>query len=637
MKKNVILAAVLALASFSAAAADYYLVVPVPNHKSALDVSVSLGGYSLPNAVAGQPYAGFDFKSVIQVTGDPNFRPSFAQWALDAGSLPQGMTLNADGTLSGTPTAAGTSTFNVRATYKGKSGEQSYQVVTISITVKLAPATPPQGLIGQAYSYDLRQLLSVSGDGTYTGAGVTWSVVSGSLPAGLHLTSDGRIAGTPTAAGTGSLVARATYRGFNGDQTYQVVVPDITVALATVTLPNALIGTPYAGYNLNTALKVSNDPSFDNTAVTWSVASGNLPAGMTLNADGSLTGTPGAAGTQSFTVQAAYKSRTGQQQYSLIVADITVALNPATLSAGKAGTVYTGFDFNSVLKVTGDTVVPGAVTWGVSSGALPAGLTLNSNGTLSGTPTAVTNGGASFQVQASYKTKIAQQGYSLSVSAGVLRQSDGYRTWGDGTMASSCNAYLNPTAPYSYSGDTGDGLYRISVGGTTYATRCDMTTDGGGWTLLGNQVTGSLFPGNTTSDVGTPSGSTTTTWRYGNTKVQALQAKQFYRLTSVNPSTSARIDNVYFSSSCVINYADTWNQTNSTNSMPASCRTPFTSTALSATFVNSGAVVSAAGIGTNNSGSFCSMRMASAVSSGNNGGAYDCTLGQANTVQLWGK
>jgi hypothetical protein len=119
--------------------------------------------------------------------------------------------------------------------------------------------------------------------------------------------------------------------------------------------------------------------------------------------------------------------------------------------------------------------------------------------------------------------------------------------------------------------------------------------------------------------------------------VQALQAKQFYRLTSVNPSTSARIDNVYFSSSCVINYADTWNQTNSTNSMPASCRTPFTSTALSATFVNSGAVVSAAGIGTNNSGSFCSMRMASAVSSGNNGGAYDCTLGQANTVQLWGK
>ncbi|WP_434716025.1 Ig domain-containing protein [Paraburkholderia sp. A3RO-2L] len=481
MKRNVILAAALALTSFSAAAAaaDYYVVLPSPNHKPVTDVSVTLGSYMLPGAIAGVPYAGFDFKSVLQVAGDANFRPSYAQWSLADGSLPQGLTLTPEGTLSGTPVAAGTSTFSVRASYKGKSGEQAYQVITISIVVNLAAATPPQGLLGQAYSYDLRKLLTVTGDSGYAGSSVTWSVVSSSLPAGLYLTSDGFIGGTPTAAGTGSLVARATYRGSNGEQAYQVMVPDITVALASVALPDGLIATPYVGYNLNNALTVSNDPSFDKSGVTWSVAnSSSLPAGLTLNADGTISGTPSTAGTHSFTVQAAYKTRTGQQQYSLVVADITVALKTATLSAGKAGTAYSGFDFNSVLQVTGDTVVPSAVTWSVANGTLPAGLTLNNNGTLSGTPTAVTNGSASFQVQATYKTKIAQQNYSLSVGAGVVLQADGYRTWGDGTMASSCNAYLNPTSPYTYTGNTGDGLYRISVGGATYNTRCDMSTDG---------------------------------------------------------------------------------------------------------------------------------------------------------------
>lgn len=637
MKKNAILAAVLALTSLSSAAFDYYLVVPIPGKTPAADISVSLGAYVLPQAVVGAPYGGFDFKAVLLVTGDPAFNAKTAQWALESGSLPQGLTLNPDGTLAGTPSAAGTSTFKVRATYKRKSGAQTYQVISMHIAVHLAAATPPQGKIGQTYAYDLKTLLSVSGDSTYSGSGVTWSVVSSSLPAGLYLTADGFVGGTPTAPGTGSLVARATYRGSNGQQTYDVSVPDITVALASATLPTALLATPYSGYNFNDVLTVSGEAAFANGGVTWSLASGTLPTGLTLNADGTISGTPSEAGTQSFTVQAAYKSRTGQQQYSLYVADITVELKTATLSAGKAGTAYAGFDFNSVLQVTGDTVVPSAVTWNVSSGTLPAGITLDSTGKLGGKPAAVTSGSASFQVQATYKTKIAKQDYGLSVSAGVMLQADGYRTWGDGTMASSCNAYLNPTAPYTYTGDTGDGLYRISVGGTTYATRCDMSTDGGGWTLLGNQVAGSLFPGNTTADVGSPNGSVATSWRFGNAKVQALQAKQVYRLTSVNPGTSARIDNVYFSGSCVINYTDTWSQTGNTNTMPAACRTPYTTTAMSATYVNSGAVVSAAGIGTNNAGSYCSMRFGSAVSSGNNGGAYDCTMGQSNTVQLWGK
>jgi len=66
----------------------------------------------------------------------------------------------------------------------------------------------------------------------------------------------------------------------------------------------------------------------------------------------------------------------------------------------------------------------------------------------------------------------------------VIVNTGGYRTWGDGTCAGSCYAYMNPSAPYEYSGDTGDGVYIIDIGGDTLAVRCDMTTDGGGWTMV---------------------------------------------------------------------------------------------------------------------------------------------------------
>jgi hypothetical protein len=415
--KKTILAALIAAASVPAMATDYFVVVPVPNRTAtASNMQVSLNGYSLPSGLVGRPYAGFDFTKLLSVTGDPGYTGYGVHWSVVSGSLPAGLTLNPAGKLSGTPTAASTSSFQVMVAYKTKAGQQAYQVFIGNVIVGLAAGSPPQATVGQAYAYDLKPLLSVTGDSAYDGSGVTWSMVSSTLPAGLYLTSDGWIGGTPTANGTGSITARATYHGVNGQQTYQVVTFELQVALAADTaMPVGVQGAQYS-YDLKPRLSVSGDPQYTLGQVTWSLASGELPAGLQLNADGTISGTPSAEGTYPFTVQASYKTKTGQQTYSVLVGAITISLASAQLPGGEQGATYR-YDLKPKLAIAGDAAYSGAgVTWSVASGTLPAGLSLGSDGVITGTPTAE-NSGTPFTIQAAYKTKTGQQAYAVVVGA----------------------------------------------------------------------------------------------------------------------------------------------------------------------------------------------------------------------------
>lgn len=79
----------------------------------------------------------------------------------------------------------------------------------------------------------------------------------------------------------------------------------------------------------------------------------------------------------------------------------------------------------------------------------------------------------------------AEQPPAPPSATGVVLQAAGYRTWADGSTATSCLGYLQPSGSYSYEGATGDGLYQITPAGqSATAVYCDMTRDGGGWALV---------------------------------------------------------------------------------------------------------------------------------------------------------
>jgi len=462
MFKKTIIAALLAASSVSALASQYFVVVPVPNRTAtAGNILVTLNGYTLPQGWVGDSYPGFDFNSVLQVKGDPGFSAGGVRWSVVSGSLPAGLSLGADGKLAGTPTAATSSNFEVMASYKTKAGEQAYHVTVNNLVVSLAAAAMPPGVQGAPYSFDLKPQLAVSGDPSYNGAGVTWSVASGSLPDGLSLSANGVISGTPTAENPGTpFTVKAVYRTKSGQQAYKVVVGAITVSLASAAMPAGVQGAAYS-YDLKPNLAIAGDAAYSGSGVTWSVASGSLPAGLSLSADGVISGTPTAdnAGTP-FTIQAVYKSKSGQQAYQIMVGAIVVTLGSATMPAGVQGAAYS-FDLKPKLSIAGDAAYTGTgVTWSVVSGSLPAGLALSSDGVITGVPTAET-AGTPFTVQASYKSKTGQHDYQVIV--GAITVALGSATLPKGTQG----------ATYSYDlrqnlGISGDAAYTGNGAGVTW-------------------------------------------------------------------------------------------------------------------------------------------------------------------------
>jgi hypothetical protein len=273
------------------------------------------------------------------------------------------------------------------ATITATSITEATKSASIQIAVNPAPSVTttsvPAATVGVAYS------------ATITAAGgtspFTWAVTSGSLPPGLSLgsstTNSATISGTPTAAGSASAKIQVTDAAHvSTTQALPFLVNAPAVGLVTTTLPVGVVNVAYT----QTLMAQSGVPPY-----VWSISSGSLPAGLTLNSSsGVISGTPTAAGSSSFVVKVTDTNTptpSSATENLSITINSPLAITTTTLPSGSVDSAYA-----QLLSVTGG-VQP--YQFAIAGGNLPNGLHLGQNGALAGTPAATGTSSFTFKVQ----------------------------------------------------------------------------------------------------------------------------------------------------------------------------------------------------------------------------------------------
>ena len=206
----------------------------------------------------------------------------------------------------------------------------------------------PDAEVGKPYTLDIQ------GKGGCTPDGVVYELVGGSsLPPGLSLNAgNADVTGTPTKPGVYTFWLQVrdipAWQGgvywCSDDKASQwqfqiTVQPGLQIQQRQSVLAPAQTNTPYS-------LQLS---ATGGSSLTWSVASGALPAGLTLNSGtGLISGTPTQTGKSTFQIKVSDPNgRNDVQTYSLQVVE------PLKIVATQPTVAEEGIEFSLPLSVTG--------------------------------------------------------------------------------------------------------------------------------------------------------------------------------------------------------------------------------------------------------------------------------------------
>ncbi|MEO6111675.1 MAG: putative Ig domain-containing protein [Nitrospiraceae bacterium] len=318
-------------------------------------------------------------------------------WGVISGGLPPGLDLNpTNGNIFGTPTSTGSSPFTLRVTDQIPQSDQQNFTITINPPAPPSITSPnsislPTGTVNQPYPNT--QLLATGGTSPYTS-----SVNALQMPGGVGLDPNTGVISSPGGPSPGTngnynptfTVTDSTFpTHLTGTRSYSLTInANVTpVTITTSSLPSGTVGQSYTA----PLLAASGGTSSYN----WSINDGSsLPDGLFLSASGAITGTPTTSGTTSTTFMVEDSTLPNKQSAtSSISITINAAPPPLTITttsplpSGKVGDDYGTVTpaIPVTLDASGGTP---PYTWSTTvTPPLPAGLSIDAAGTISGTPT----------------------------------------------------------------------------------------------------------------------------------------------------------------------------------------------------------------------------------------------------------
>ncbi len=283
-----------------------------------------------------------------------------ATYSVSSGTLPNGVTLNpTTGVLSSTADAA-LGTYNFTISASNGVGSPATQPFTLTIAQAAAPVFTSNNTASFTQG--------TAGSFTFTATGTpapTYSVTSGTLPAGVSLNATTGVLSSTTAAVAGVYTFTVSASNGVGTPANMPFTLNINSAPAITSANNTKFAQGIAGS--------FNVTSTGTPAATYSVTSGTLPAGVTLDSTtGLLSSTVNAAvGTYVFTISASNGVGTAAtQSFTLTIAAQAAPVFTSAASASFASGTSSTFTF----VATGNP----KPTYTVTSGSLPAGVALNS-------------------------------------------------------------------------------------------------------------------------------------------------------------------------------------------------------------------------------------------------------------------
>jgi hypothetical protein len=302
---------------------------------------------TLPAGVAGTAYS-----ATLAATG------GVIPYTWTAAGLPSAVAASASGVLSGVPASPGSSTVTVTVTdSKGATATARFTLTVAPAPLAIVTASLPDGRVQSAYSVTLA---ATGGTGSNK-----WSATG--LPAGLAMSADSTISGTPTADGAFTVAVTVTdAAGSQAKQTYTLTIAPAPLVVSTATLPAGVAGTAYSATLAATGGVIP---------YTWTVL--GLPSGVAASAGGVLSGTPALPGSYAVTATVTdSKGAAATARFTLTLAAAPLAIATTSLPDGRVQSAY-----SATLAATGG-VTP--YTWTVLG--LPAGIAASAGGLLSGTP-----------------------------------------------------------------------------------------------------------------------------------------------------------------------------------------------------------------------------------------------------------